>query len=82
MSSKLKIQKWGNSLAVRIPASLARSAGFRVGQPVELTTQDSGVLVSAAGEVCLTLTQKLTLFDPARHGVEIMADAPVGREVL
>jgi len=82
VSSKLKIQKWGNSLAVRIPASLARSAGFRVGQPVELTTQDSGVLVSAAGEVCLTLAQKLTLFDPARHGVEIMADAPVGREVL
>jgi antitoxin component of MazEF toxin-antitoxin module len=33
----LTLQQWGNSLAVRIPAALARSAHFSVGQPVELS---------------------------------------------
>jgi antitoxin MazE len=81
-TAHLKIQRWGNSLAVRIPASVARSVGFREGQPVELLTQDSGVLVSATGEPSLTLAQMLAKFDPKRHGGEIMAAVPAGKEVL
>ena len=81
-TANLKIQRWGNSLAVRIPSSVARSVGFRAGQPVELSTQDSAVLVSAVGEPHLTLTQMLALFDPKLHGGEVMASAPVGKEVL
>ena len=81
-TAHLKIQQWGNSLAVRIPSSVARSVGFRVGQPVELSAQDSGVLVTAAGEPSLSLSQMLALFDPKKHGGEVLADAPVGKELL
>jgi len=78
----LTVQRWGNSLAVRIPAAVARSARFRVGQPVEVSAQDSNVLVRAVGEPRLTLAQKLAAFDPALHGGEVMAIRPVGNEVL
>jgi antitoxin MazE len=40
-SATLTVKQWGNSLAVRIPAAVARSAPFRVGQPVEVSAQDS-----------------------------------------
>ena len=78
----LKLQRWGNSLAVRIPSSIARSVGFKVGQPVEVSTQDSVVRVAAAGEPRLTLKQKLARFDPERHGGEIMATHRAGNEAL
>jgi antitoxin MazE len=78
----LTVQRWGNSLAVRIPAAVARSARFRVGQPVEVSAQDSNVLVKPLGEPRLTLAQKLAAFDPALHGGEAMATRPVGNEVL
>jgi antitoxin MazE len=78
----LTVQRWGNSLAVRIPAAVARSARFRVGQPVEVSAQDSNVLVKPLGEPRLTLAQKLAAFDPALHGGEFMAARPVGNEVL
>ncbi len=78
----LTLQRWGNSLAVRIPSSVAKSAGFKVGQPVEVSAQDSAVLVSAAGEPRLTLKQRLALFDPERHGGEAMATVRAGREAL
>jgi len=78
----LTVQQWGNSLAVRIPAAVARSARFRVGQPVEVSAQDSSVLVRSIGEPRLTLEQKLAAFDPALHGGEAMANGPVGKEVL
>ncbi len=81
-SATLTVQQWGNSLAVRIPAAVARSARFRVGQPVEVSAQDSNILVKALGEPKLTLAQKLAAFDPALHGGEIMATGSVGNEVL
>jgi antitoxin MazE len=81
-SATLTVQQWGNSLAVRIPASLARSAHFVVGQPVEVSVADDGVLVRRAGSPKLTLAQKLAAFDPARHGGEAMASRPAGNEAM
>ena len=81
-SATLTVQQWGNSLAVRIPAAVARSARFKVGQPVEVSAQDSNILVKALGEPKLTLAQKLAACDPALHSGEIMATEPVGDEVL
>jgi antitoxin MazE len=81
-SATLTVQQWGNSLAVRIPAAVARSARFRVGQPVEVSAQDSNILVKALGEPKLTLAQKLAAFDPAQHSGEAMATGQVGNEVL
>ena len=78
----LTLQRWGNSLAVRIPSTVAKSVGFKVGQPVEVSAQDSAVLVSAVGQVRLALAQKLALFDPERHGGEEMATTAAGNEAL
>jgi antitoxin MazE len=74
------IQRWGNSLAVRIPLSVAKSAGFKVGQLVEVSARDAAVQMSAAGEPRLTLKQKLALFDPERHCGEAIATFHAGRE--
>lgn len=81
-TATLTLQQWGNSLAVRIPAAVARSARFKVGQPVEVSVQDSNVLVKAVGEPKLTLTQKLAAFDPLRHSGEAMATGRIGKEVF
>lgn len=78
----LTIQQWGNSLAVRIPAATARLARISVGQPVEVSAQDSNILVKVIGMPKLTLAQKLAAFDPERHGGESMALSPVGNETV
>jgi antitoxin MazE len=72
-SANLTVQQWGNSLAVRIPAKVARSARFKVGQLVEVSAQDSNVLVRA---------QRLAAFDPDQHGGELMTTTRVGSEVF
>lgn len=81
-TATLTLQRWGNSLAVRIPSSVAKCAGFSVGQPVKISAQHAIVQVAAAGEPRLTLKQKLARFDPARHGGEVMACVRVGNEAL
>ncbi len=82
-NATLTVQKWGNSLAVRIPAPVARAARLRAGQPVEVSAEeDCSVLVRRRGEPRLTLAQKLAAFDPALHGGEVMAAARVGKEAI
>ena len=81
-TATLTVQQWGNSLAVRIPSAVAKSAGFKLGQPVKVSAQESKVLVTAIGAPRLTLAQKLAAFDPGRHSGESMAATGVGNEVF
>lgn len=81
-TTTLTVQKWGNSLAVRIPATLARKAQFTAGQPVEITSDDFGVIVHRKGSPKLSLTQRLAAFDPDTHGGETMASSRAGAEVM
>ena len=81
ISATRRIEQWGNSLAVRIPAAVVRSTHLRVGQAVEVSAQHSQVLIKAVKDPRPTLAQKLTAFDPARHDREVMATVFVGDEV-
>jgi antitoxin MazE len=81
-TARLTIRRWGNSLAVRIPAGVARSARFAVGQEVEIAVEAEGLTVKPVGPPRLTLAQKLEQFDPAKHGGEAMAADLVGAEII
>ena len=79
-TANLTIQKWGNNLAVRIPAAVARSARLCIGQPVQVSAEEGGVKVQSIGSPRLSLAQKLARFDPATHSGESMATGRVGVE--
>jgi antitoxin MazE len=81
-SATLKIQRWGNSLAVRIPSEIARSAKLSVGQPVEVSVQELGVAIIPVGEREMNLAERLRAFDPARHGGEAMVTSRAGKESM
>ena len=54
-TATLRLQRWGNSLAVRIPSSVARAARFKVGQPVELAAHfEHTVAITDSGPRILT----------------------------
>lgn len=86
MAAALKVdqtvQEWGNGLAVRITAPVAKAAHFARGLPITVEVVEGGVLLRPAGAPKLTLAQKLKAFDPARHGGEVMAGGRVGAEVF
>lgn len=76
----LDIKLWGNSLGVRLPASVARAARLTVDQRVRITVEDGRVIIAPQGDKPPTLADRLALFDPTLHGGEAMAVAPLGRE--
>jgi antitoxin MazE len=56
---KTKVQRWGNSLAVRIPKAFAEEVGLMDGSPVEMRLVDGGLLVEPASTCPLSLEELL-----------------------
>ena len=40
-----KAQKWGNSLAVRLPKTLAEECGIEADSPVEIVREDNLIII-------------------------------------
>lgn len=76
------VQVWGNGLAVRITAPVAKAAHIALGSPIVVEVVEGGILLRPVGEPKLSLAQKLKAFDPAVHGGEVMAGGLVGAEVF
>ena len=83
MVSEQTIQTWGNGLAMRITAPLAKAAHVARGTPVTVEVVPEGFLVRVGDKPRLTLAQKLDAFDPNLHGGEAMAgNGRIGAEVF
>jgi antitoxin MazE len=75
-----KLQKWGNSLGVRVPKLLAKEAGLEEGAEVELALENGKItLVPAKPKV--TLRDLVARITPETLHGEIDFGKPQGREV-
>jgi antitoxin MazE len=74
-----KVQRWGNSLGVRIPRSFAAEVGFEAGSSVDISVEANSVLIRPLGRrySLRELLKKVTARN--LHG-EVVTGAPVGRE--
>jgi antitoxin MazE len=56
---KTRVQKWGNSLALRIPKSFANEVGLQKETPVEVSLADGKLVITPVTKPKLTLKQLL-----------------------
>ena len=56
---RTKTQKWGNSLAVRIPSAFAREARLVQDAPVEMSLQDGRIVIVPVKDERITLAKLL-----------------------
>lgn len=75
-----QISAWGNGLALRLTKPMAKAAGVAEGSPVRVTVKPGRIVIET--EVEPSLDQMLAVFDPNKHGGEVMADRPVGKEAF
>ena len=77
---ELDLKQWGNNLGVRLPAAIAKAARLEVNQRVRVSVKGRQVVITPVAADPLTLAERLALFDPARHGGEVMAASREGAE--
>jgi antitoxin MazE len=75
------VQKWGNSLALRIPKSIAAEAGLRENAPVDLSLVKGKVVIQPARPGALTLDELLLGVTDENLHAEWHTGPAVGREI-
>lgn len=78
---KIQIQKWGNSLALRIPKSFAVESKIEQGSTVEVSLDKGKIIVFPVAEPEFTLNELLTRITPENLHGETNTGAPVGKEI-
>jgi antitoxin MazE len=77
---KAKIQKWGNSLALRIPKPVADGLGLERDSLVELTMTKKTLIVAPAPKMARSLADLLQRVTRENIHGESDFGSPVGRE--
>ncbi len=75
-----RIQKWGNSLAVRIPKALATEVGLADETPVELLLQEGRLVVAPRARKGVRLDQLLARITPENLHTEVDTGHAMGAE--
>jgi len=76
-----RAQKWGNSLALRIPKPLAIEIGLDRNSPVEVSLVDGHLVITPVVEPVPTLEHLLAQVTEDNLHDEIQTGPAVGREV-
>jgi antitoxin MazE len=76
------VRKWGNSLAVRIPAALAEKLEVSSGTPVEITAKNGSIIITPRKRPKYTLRELLKGCKPGKFHGELDWGPDVGREVI
>ena len=73
------VNKWGNSLGVRIPQPIANAVGLEIGTVVDVKVVDNTIVISTVKEK-YTLEDLLVGVTPELIGGEYDWSKPVGNE--
>ena len=77
-----KVQKWGNSLGLRIPKSQAEEVCVEAGSAVEITTEKGALIVRPVRRRRYRLSSLLRKVTPRNRHSGVDWGEPVGREAL
>ena len=76
------IRKWGNSPALRLPASVLREAGYRLEQRVELVVSRGRIIIQPSEKVEYDLDALVSGITADNTHGEFGFGSPVGKEAL
>jgi antitoxin MazE len=75
------VKKWGNSAAVRIPASVMAAAHLALEQSVEVKEEQGRVIIAPVRRKNFKLDDLLCCISPENQHAIVDSGAPMGKEV-
>lgn len=76
----IHIQKWGNSLAMRVPKAFATEAGITDGTPVDLSVEDGALIARPQRKPTVRLRNLMAGVTRSNRHREADFGTPVGGE--
>jgi antitoxin MazE len=77
---RVKVQKWGNSLALRIPKAFASQSKIREDEYVKLTLEDNKIVIEPNREKSYTLSELINGINETNLHGEVNTGQQTGSE--
>jgi len=78
---RVKIQKWGNSMALRIPKSFAEQISIKFGSSVDLSIQGGKIVIEPLKTEEYDLKVMVEAINESNLHNEYLSDKPKGKEI-
>ena len=75
------VKKWGNSAAVRIPASILQAASLQLDEPVEMREEAGRIVIEPVREKKYDLSRLLKGITSKNQPKPVDFGVPMGKEV-
>lgn len=78
---EVKLQKWGNSLGIRIPKNILDSLDFKEGDSLLINQVDEKILISKSKKKKISLKELFDKYKGKNLSKDFSWDEKVGREI-
>lgn len=79
---KVVVKKWGNSAALRLPASLMDAVSLQIDQAVELRAERGHIVLEPLREQEYDLDSMLAAITPENQHASVDFGTPIGKEMF
>lgn len=79
---KMTVKKWGNSAAVRIPATLMKAAHLNMNEPINIHEENGRLIIEPIHPNSYRLAQLVAGITPDNRHTEIDFGVATGKEAL
>ena len=76
-----RLQRWGNSIGVRIPSSILKDLKLKVNDIIEFKQEDDKIIISVKKNNKISLKERFDTYEGPNLVSEFEWDEPVGREL-
>lgn len=78
---ELRLQKWGNSIGIRIPSSILKSLNLKVSDTIELNQVDDKLVISKSKQKKISLDERFKKYSGENLSKEFVWDDSRGNEI-
>lgn len=78
---EIKLQKWGNSLGIRIPSNILKSLNLKTNDIVDIKEEDDKIIITKLEKKSFSLKQRIKEYEGKNLSKDFEWDNPQGREI-
>lgn len=78
---EIKLQKWGNSLGVRVPSNIVKSMNIKINDILDIKEEDSKIIISVPKKNKISLYEEFKKYNGKNLAKEFTWDESVGKEI-
>ena len=76
-----RLQKWGNSVGIRIPSSILKSLNLSINDKINLVEEDNKIIITKSKKSKIDLKELFEKYNGENLAKEFEWDDPVGKEI-